>query len=461
MDTFNADVECVLRKQKLFFDSGITRDVKFRQSALEKLAASIKKHEKNIYKALYQDLRKSEFESLATEVSGVIDEISFLRKRIGKWSKPRRCPVHINNKPASGRLYPEPLGSVLIFSAWNYPFNLCMTPFVGALAAGNCVVVKPADQAPATAAVIIKIIEECFDQEYVAAMPGGSDHAACLLKHKFDYIFYTGGEHAGRKVMHAAAEHLTPVTLELGGKSPCVVEPDAKLKVAAKRIVWGKFLNAGQTCVAPDYLFVHKSIKTALLREMRKVIEQFYGQDPQQSPDYPRIINSRHFQRLTGLIGEKKCFCGGESDPDDLYLAPTIIENVSSEDPVMQEEIFGPVLPVMTWDDFDEVLDFINSRPKPLAMYYFSKKCRHLDRLLSRTSAGGMCVNETVTHLTNPAMPFGGVGNSGMGAYHGKFSFDTFTHLKPVLNKYTFMDFPLRYAPYAKKLKILRFICKY
>ncbi|MCP3966351.1 MAG: aldehyde dehydrogenase [Lentisphaerae bacterium] len=461
MDTFKAEVESILRKQKMFFESGMTRDIKFRLNALTKLAKTIKKYEQDIYKALYKDLRKSEFESLASEISGVMDEISYIRKRLRKWARPRRCAVHINNKPASGKLYPEPYGSVLIFSAWNYPFNLCMTPFVGALAAGNCVVVKPADQAPATAEIIIKILSECFDPEHVVAVHGGSDHASCLLEHKFDYIFFTGGENYGRKVMRAAAEHLTPLTLELGGKSPCIIEPDVKLKVAAKRIVWGKFLNAGQTCVAPDYLFVHESVKKPLLDEMKKVIKAFYGDDPQQSPDYPRIINSRHFERLKQLIEARECFCGGVTDLDDLYIAPTIVDNVLRDDILMQNEIFGPILPVVTWRNFDEVIDFVNSRPKPLAMYYFSDKCKDLDRLLSRTSAGGMCVNETVTHLINPAMPFGGVGNSGMGGYHGKFSFDTFTHTKPILNKFTFIDLPLRYAPYARKLKFLRFICKY
>jgi aldehyde dehydrogenase (NAD+) len=460
MEDFDKRIKHILGEQKTFFQSGAALELNFRREALTRLFNKIEEMRPEIHAALYSDLRKSEFEAIETETSGILEEIIYIRKRLKKWAKPRRVPVHLNNLPAKGRIYPEPYGSALIFSAWNYPFQLAISPLIAALAAGNCVVLKPAAQAPATAAVIKTLLDSCFDEEYVATLVGEDEETEALLQNKFDYIFYTGGPGFGRKVMQAAAENLTPVTLELGGKSPCIVAPDADLKVSARRIVWGKFLNAGQTCVAPDYLLVHAEIKPALLTQMRETVKEFYGSDPRQSPDYPRIINERHFDRLSSLMKDRKIFCGGTTDREDLYIEPTIFDETDPEAEIMQQEIFGPLLPVISWTDFEEVVDFINARPKPLAMYYFSKSKRELDALINRTSAGGIAVNDTITHFINASMPFGGIGESGIGAYHGKYGFDTFSHFKPVMVKPTFIDIPLRYPPFAGKLKWVKKLLK-
>ena len=460
MTDFDAEVKKILSDQKIFFQSGTPLDIKFRRDALTRLFDKIEEMRSEIHAALYSDLRKSEFEAIETETSGVFEEIIYMRKRVKKWAKPKRVGVHLNNMPAKGRIYPEPYGSALIFSAWNYPFQLALSPVVAAMAAGNCVVLKPAAQAPATAEVIKKLLDACFEPEYIATVIDGHGKAEMLLQNKFDYILYTGGPNIGRKVMLAAAENLTPVTLELGGKSPCVVAEDADLKITAKRLAWGKFLNAGQTCLSPDYLLIHEKIEAALLEEMEEVIKQFYGENPQQSPDYPRIINEHHFDRLAKLLENQEIFCGGRTDREDLYIEPTILAETDPESEIMQQEIFGPVLPVITWTNFDEVIDFINAREKPLGMYYFSKAKRDLDTLIQKTSAGGVSVNDTITHFINASMPFGGVGESGIGAYHGKYGFDTFSHFKPVMVKPTFIDVPMRYPPFAKKLKWLRKLCK-
>ena len=348
---------------------------------------------------------------------------------------------------------------MLIFSAWNYPFQLAFSPLIGAVAAGNRVILKPAEQAEHTAELIGTIIRKVFKPEHVAVFNGGVDVAVRLLKERFDYIFYTGGTEGGKAVMRAAAEHLTPLTLELGGKSPCIVDSDAKLSLSAKRIVWGKFLNAGQTCVAPDHLYVHSSIKKQFLEKLLYWIRHFYTEDPATSPDYPRIINERHFERLLKLMGEGTILCGGNVDRSARFIAPTVIDGITWNDPVMQEEIFGPILPVLTFNNINEVIAQINAHPKPLAMYYFGKN--NVEQLLEQTSAGGVCVNETITHLLNPEMPFGGVGGSGFGAYHGKYSFDTFTHYKPIMIKSSTVDLPMRYPPNLNKnLKMLKFVSK-
>lgn len=460
MKDFDTEVKHILSEQKMFLQSGTTLDIKFRRDALTRLFDKIEEMRSEIHAALYSDLRKSEFEAIETETSGVLEEIIYMRKRVKKWAKPKRVGVHLNNMPAKGRIYPEPYGSALIFSAWNYPFQLALSPVIAAMAAGNCVVLKPAAQAPATAEVIKKLLDSCFDPEYIATIIDGHGKAEMLLQNKFDYIFYTGGPNIGRKVMLAAAENLTPVTLELGGKSPCIVAEDADLNVTAKRLVWGKFLNAGQTCLAPDYLLVHEKIKQPLLEKMKEVIKQFYSENTQESPDYPRIINEHHFDRLSKLLENQEIFCGGRTDREDLYIEPTILAETDPGSEIMQQEIFGPIMPVISWTKFDEVIDFINAREKPLGMYYFSKGKRDLDTLIQQTSAGGVSVNDTITHFINPAMPFGGVGESGMGAYHGKYGFDTFSHYKPVMIKPTFLDVPMRYPPFAKKLKWLRKLCK-
>ncbi len=460
MTDFDAEVRQILSEQKRFFQSGATLDTKFRRDALTRLFDKIEEMRPEINDALHSDLRKSEFEAIETETSGILEEIIYMRRHLKKWAKPKRVGVHLNNMPAKGRLHPEPYGSVLIFSAWNYPFQLAISPLIAAIAAGNCVVLKPAEQAPATAELIKKLLDACFDRKYIATICGGHDKAEILLQNKFDYIFYTGGANVGRKIMLAAAENLTPVTLELGGKSPCIVAEDADLNVTAKRLVWGKFLNSGQTCLAPDYLLVHEKIKQPLLEKMKEVIKQFYGEDIQKSPDYPRIINEHHFDRLSGLLEGQEIFCGGRTDREDLYIEPTILAETDPESKIMQEEIFGPVMPVISWSDFAEAIDFINAREKPLGLYYFSTAKRELDTLIQKTSAGGVSVNDTITHFINPLMPFGGVGESGMGAYHGKYGFDTFSHFKPVMVKPTFIDIPMRYPPFANKLKWLKKLCK-
>lgn len=460
MKNFDEEVKNILAAQKAFLQSGATLDIKFRRDALTRLFDKIEEMRTEIHAALYSDLRKSEFEAIETETSGVLEEILYMRKSLKKWAKPKRVGVHFNNMPAKGRIYPEPYGSALIFSAWNYPFQLALSPLIAAMAAGNCAVLKPASHASATAEVIKKLLDACFEPEYIATIIDGGGKAEMLLQNKFDYIFYTGGPDIGRKVMLAAAENLTPVTLELGGKSPCIVAEDADLNVTAKRLVWGKYLNAGQTCLAPDYLLVHEKIKQPLLDKMKEIIKQFYGEDTQKSTDYPRIINEHHFDRLSKLLENQEIFCGGKTDREDLYIEPTILAETAPESEVMQQEIFGPIMPVISWTDFDEVVNFINGRSKPLGMYYFSKAKAELNTLIEKTSAGAISVNDTITHFINASMPFGGVGESGMGAYHGKYGFETFSHFKPVMVKPTFIDIPMRYPPFAKKLKWLKKLCK-
>jgi aldehyde dehydrogenase (NAD+) len=455
------EVRNLFALQKCYFTNGFTRNIASRLEALERLTKAIVLAEPQIIEALHRDLGKPPFESYASEIAATLNELKLLKKNLYRWTKPRRVSTSILNFPASGKIIPEPYGVVLVISAWNYPFQLLMVPLAGAIAAGNCVIAKPSELAPATAEVISTIIANVFPQQYATVLNGNKDLSRKLLSEKFDYIFYTGGEEVGRIVMQAAAAHLTPVTLELGGKSPCIVEADASIELTAKRIVWGKFLNAGQTCIAPDFLLVHSSIVGKLLKSIRYYIWKFYGNNPETSPDYGRIINHHHFSRLVSLINPKLVFCGGRVNPATRYIEPTVILNPPHNDPAMEEEIFGPLLPVIEYDDFNQVLDIINSRNKPLALYYFSRSCSNLDSLLGSTSSGSVCINDTVLQVTNASMPFGGVGASGMGSYHGKYSFDTFTHLKPVMKKSLWFDIPLRYPPFSQsKLNLLRFLSK-
>lgn len=445
-----------------FLRSGATLDIAFRRNALKKLLASIKAHEHDIAEALNKDLSKSEFEAYATETSIVYDELHTAIRRIAKWSRPRRVKTPLLHFRSKSHIYPEPYGTVLVMSPWNYPFQLCMVPLIGAIAAGNCVVVKPSEYSFHTSEIIEKIIRECFDESYVSVVRGGREANQHLLDERFDYIFFTGSPVVGHVVMEAAAKHLTPITLELGGKSPCIVDSTADIAIAAKRIVWGKLLNSGQTCIAPDYFFVHESIKDELVEEMKKAIVSYYGLDARQNPDYPCIINEKHFKRLSNLMtSEGKILCGGWSDEASRKIAPTIIDGITSESPIMQEEIFGPLMPIMTFKTLDEVYDFVLSRPKPLAMYFFSEDKKAIKRTINTLSFGGGCINDTITHIANPNLPFGGVGNSGMGQYHGRLSFDTFTHYKSVLTKALWPDIPLRYAPFtSKNLSLLKKLMK-
>ncbi len=446
----------ILFAQRNFFAKGNTKEYAFRLDALKKLRSEIVKREKDIAAALQKDLGKSEFEAYETETGMVLSELGLFIKNLKKWTKPRKAKTSMLNFPAKGWIYPEPYGSTLIFSAWNYPFYLLLTPLIGAIAAGNCAVLKPSELAPNTAALTEEILSGLFPAEYISIFQGGAETAKALLAEKFDAIFFTGGSELGRVVMEAASKNLTPVVLELGGKSPCVVDKTADITLAARRIAWGKYLNAGQTCVSPDYILVDKEVKEALMKELKKNIFDFFGSEPRQSQDYPRIVNEKHFDRLQNLLAGENIYCGGDSDRAEKYIAPTLIDSPAPDSLVMTQEIFGPLLPVIAMDSFNAAVDFINERPKPLALYLFARDKAKISELANRTSSGGICVNDTIVHLSNPSMPFGGVGESGMGSYHGKHSFDAFTHYKPVMIKSNLMDIKTRYAPYGNKLKMLK-----
>ena len=440
--------EEIVRRQKMFFRTGKTIPLSFRKAALKRLRRAILRNEKEICAALREDLNKSESESYLCEIGMTLSELSYMEKHLGAWMAKKPVLTPLAQFSAESFTVKEPYGVVLVMSPWNYPFMLCMEPLIGALAAGNCCVVKPSAYAPATSAVIRKILGECFPPEYVLTVEGGRKENQELLDQPFDYIFFTGGVTVGREVMERAAKNLTPVTLELGGKSPCVIDRTAKLDLAAKRIVFGKFLNCGQTCVAPDYLLVERCVKEEFIGYLKKWITAMYGMDARKSPDYVKMINEKHFRRVCGLIDPEKVVFGGGADADSLKIQPTILDHVTPEDAVMQEEIFGPVLPVIAFDTVAEAERFIRERPKPLALYLFTRDRRAAARFLRYIPFGGGCINDTVIHLATSRMGFGGVGQSGMGSYHGKKSFDTFSHEKSVVKKHLWLDLPMRYAPY-------------
>lgn len=450
----------VVQNQRSFFRSGKTLDIESRISSLKKLKKAIQTHEKAITEALKKDLSKPEFETYATEIGSVHEEINYALKKIQKWAKPRSVGTPIFYFPARSRIYAEPYGVVLIVGPWNYPFQLLMSPLIGALAAGNTVILKPSEIAKHTSAAVKKMIDESFPSELISAIEGDRSVNEKLLENRFDYIFFTGGPAVGRVVMESAAKYLTPVTLELGGKSPCIIDETASIELSVRRIVWGKFLNAGQTCVAPDYLLIHKDIKNEFLAAMAKEIRTAFGEDPSQSIDYARIINERHFDRLRNLLSEGNIIIGGQSDPAARYIAPTVIDNVDEKSELMKEEIFGPILPVLEYTNIDKAIDFVSARPHPLSLYFFSNNQENQQKVISKLRFGGGCINDTIVHLGNPCLPFGGVGESGMGAYHGKFSFDTFTHYKGIMHKANFLDMRFRYRPYGKNLGLLRKLMK-
>ncbi len=450
----------MLKKQKSFFEKGYTKDINFRIEALKKLKHNIKMNETNIFKALKIDLNKSEFETFITEIGIVYDEINGAIKNIKKWSKSKKVKTSITNFLASSYIYNEPYGVALIMAPWNYPFQLIMAPLVGAISAGNCVLLKPSELAVETEKIIVKIIKETFSDEYIGVVTGGIKENEALLKEKFDYIFYTGGINVGKIVMRAAAEHLTPMTLELGGKSPCIVDKDANIDLAARRIAWGKFLNAGQTCVAPDYLVVHRNIKEKLISSIENYIIEFFGENAFESEEYPRIINERHFKRLEGYLKEGKIISGGKTDISNLYIEPTIIEGINFKNRIMEEEIFGPIFPVIEFEGMDEVTDIIKNNPKPLALYYFSEDKEKQEFIIKNISFGGGCINDTIMHLSTSTLPFGGVGSSGMGSYHGRTSFETFSHKKSILKKSNLVDIKIRYAPFKGKINLARKLFK-
>ncbi|MEH2046876.1 aldehyde dehydrogenase [Nostoc sp.] len=445
----------IIQTQREFFQTGKTKDVTFRIEQLKNLKQAIIEHEQPIVKALQADLRKPEVETYLTEIS-VIKDIDYAIKHLQNWSKPQKAAVSWDFFSYSARIYPEPLGVVLIIGPWNYPFNLIISPLIGAIAAGNCAIIKPSEIASHTSDVIAKIIAKHFDPAYLAVVEGGVEASQKLLAEKFDHIFFTGGTAVGKIIMAAAAKYLTPVTLELGGKSPCIVDTDINLEHTVRRITWGKFINAGQTCIAPDYLLVNKTIKKDLIDGLEKSLKEFYGENPVNSPDYARIISQKHFDRLVSFLKDGEVIIGGENQPSERYIAPTLIDNVSLEDSVMQEEIFGPILPIIEYTDIAEAIALINSRPKPLALYLFSQDKNLQKQVLQETSSGGVCINDTVMQVGVSSLPFGGVGDSGIGNYHGKASFDTFSHKKSVLQNSFWLDLKLRYAPYQGKLPLIK-----
>ena len=442
------EIRCIVDGQRNFFLTGNTLDVEFRIQSLQKLKASILKYESEIHAAIQKDLGKSEFESYMCETGLTLSEITYMLKHIRSFAKEKR--VHTPLAQFHSRSYrkPSPHGVVLIMSPWNYPFLLTIEPLVDAIAAGNTAVIKPSAYSPHTSAVIYRMISECFAPEYVSVITGGRAENTCLLGEKFDYIFFTGSQSVGKEVMRKAAEHLTPVTLELGGKSPCIVEKSADLKLAARRIVFGKYLNCGQTCVAPDYIYCDASVKDALLKEISRQIRKQFGKDPLHNKNYGKIINEKHFQRICSLIDPSKVVVGGENSPERLQIAPTVMDQVTFQDAVMGQEIFGPVLPVLTYRTLDEAVSQIQSMPHPLALYLFTSDQTVAQKVTSRCGFGGGCINDTIIHLATSEMGFGGFGESGMGAYHGKDGFDTFSHYKSIVDKKTWLDLPMRYQPY-------------
>lgn len=436
------------------FNNGRTRPLEYRQKQLAGLAAFLKEKETEIEQALYQDMGKPVLEAFTGDIATLNAELSFVRKKLSSWAKPEKVPTSLAAQPGKSLIYREPYGVVLIIAPWNYPMQLSLNPLIGAIAAGNCAVLKPSELAPATSALLAKYLPMYTDNDCIKVIEGGVTETSALLTEHFDYIFYTGNGTVGRIIMEAAAKHLTPVTLELGGKSPCIVDQDLDLEVAAKRILFGKFYNAGQTCVAPDYVLVHENIEEQLLQTMKKTLLEFYGENPQKSPDLARIINQRHHQRIMKLLPNSgDIFIGGDSDENQRYIAPTILRNVPMNAPIMQEEIFGPVLPILKVKNIDQAIEYINKQPKPLALYLFSNNKKVKNQVLEQTSSGGACINHATLQLIVPSLPFGGVGASGMGAYHGKASYDTFSHKKSVLIKPTKIDISLIYPPYKKSTK--------
>lgn len=447
----------ILQNQRKFFSTGVTLPLQFRIDALKKMQAYIKQNEKEITAALTADLGKSATEGFMCEIGIVLSEISYMLKNIKKFAADEKKSTSITNFAAKSFLRKSPRGVVLIMSPWNYPFLLTIEPLVDALAAGNTAVVKPSAYSQNTSRVIEKMLTECFAPEYVTVVTGGRAENQELLEQKFDYIFFTGSHAVGREVMKKAAEHLTPVTLELGGKSPCIVDKTANITLAAKRIVWGKFLNCGQTCVAPDYILCHQSVKSELITALKQQIVVQFGVVTLANNSYGKIINQKHFDRIRALIDPSKIAFGGKADAASLKIEPTILDNVGWNDLVMKQEIFGPVLPVLTYATDEELIKVVNSRPKPLALYLFTSDKELEDKVLSRCSFGGGCINDTIIHLATNNMGFGGVGESGMGAYHGKVGFDTFSHTKSIVDKKTWLDVKMRYQPYTSaKEKTLR-----
>jgi aldehyde dehydrogenase (NAD+) len=456
-DAFDEQASAVVDALRSHFETGATKSAAWRRSQLDALEHLLLEREADFFAALHADLGKPATEAFTSETGATLSELRLVRKNLVRWMKPERVRTSWVAMPGRSYIYREPLGVTLIIGAWNYPVHLVLLPLVGAIAAGNCVVLKPSEVAPNVSALLAKWLPKYLDPKAIQVVEGGVPETSALLREKWDHIFYTGNGTVGSIVMQAAAKHLTPVTLELGGKSPCIVDESADLDLAAKRIVYGKFFNAGQTCVAPDYVLVHEHVHDALLNRMVSAIREFYGDDPQRSPDYGRIVNERHHARLVSLLSGADVVTGGPSDVSDRYIAPTILKNVREGDAVMQQEVFGPILPVISVPSIDSAIGYVTRRDKPLALYVFARDEGVQDRVLAGTSAGGTTLNHIWIHLGVPELPFGGVGASGMGAYHGRHSFDTFSHQRAVLKKPTFPDPPILFPPYsARRLRWIK-----
>lgn len=447
----------ILKEQREYFQKQETKGINFRIKQLNNLKKAIKDNEKLIIQALYKDLHKSEFEAYATEIGYLYDSIGYFTKNLKKWAKVKRVKTPMVHLGTKSYIYPEPYGTVLIIGPFNYPFQLVFEPLIGAISAGNCAVIKPSEFTPNVSIIVCKIIKEIFDENYIRVIEGGKEVTSKLINSPFDYIFFTGSVNVGKIVMEAASKNLIPVTLELGGKSPCIVDNNANIELAAERIVWGKFMNVGQTCVAPDYVLVHKDVRRHLVDKIIEMVKEFYGGNPKNSEDYGRIVNTSQAERLIKLIDNNKVVFGGSYDLEELYIEPTIMEEITWDHRIMEEEIFGPILPIIDYDNLNEAIKRINSKSKPLALYLFTEN-REVEKIvLESISFGGGCINDTITHLASPHLPFGGVGNSGIGSYHGLKSFETFSHMKSVLKKSSRISLKFIFPPYTKeKVELLR-----
>lgn len=448
----------LVKKQRAFFETQQTKDLHFRKAYLKKLLAEIERQEDAICDALYADFKKPKFETLAAETQFVMAELRLAIRKLNTWARPKRVSGTLLNWPSSDYVYKEPYGTVLLIAPWNYPFQLAIAPLIGAVAAGNTAVIKPSEITPHTAKIVAEIIKNVFSEEYVSVVQGGVETSQELLAQKWDYIFFTGSTRVGQIVYESAAKHLTPVTLELGGKNPTIVDDTANIEVAAKRIVWGKFLNAGQTCIATDYILVHKTVKPELIEALKKAITQFYGESIESSTDYARTVSASHYKGLLEMLEGATILFGGQTNDADNYIAPTLVDEPSRDSELMKGEIFGPILPIISYETEEDIHNYISSYGKPLATYIFSANTSFQNRILKKYSFGGGAINDTIIHITNKRLPFGGVGASGIGAYHGKRSFDLFSHAKAIVKKGTWMDIPLRYPPYNLPLKYAKMI---
>ena len=456
------EIALILDEQRKFFLSGETLPIKFRIQMLKKLYASVISHKEEILSALTSDLGKSDFEGFMCEVGLSLTEISYMIKNVKKFAKEKTVVTPLAQFASRSYKKPCPYGNTLIMSPWNYPFLLSIEPLANAIAAGNTVIIKPSAYSPATSKIIEKILSECFEKKFVAVVTGGRSENSALLEQKFDFVFFTGSQSVGKEVLRHTAENLTPAILELGGKSPCIVDESAKIPLAAKRIVFGKYLNCGQTCVAPDYILCHKDIKDEFVKEVKIQIEKQYGKNPLENSDYGKIINQNHFERVSSLINAEKVVHGGKTNPQTQQIEPTVLDNVTWDDAVMQEEIFGPIMPILTYENLDQVIADLQKKQKPLALYFFSQNKNNIKTVTEKVSYGGGCINDTIIHLATSEMGFGGVGESGMGSYHGKTGFDAFSHTKSIVDKKTWMDLPMRYQPYDRKIngKLLKMFLK-